>query len=72
MDIVEQLRKISVPYDVVLEAADEIERLRKKVELRENEIEWLRKKLINFYEMSNRPIIYAFTEKSAKALREKE
>jgi len=32
MDIVERLRKISVPYDVVLEAADEIERLRAALE----------------------------------------
>ena len=82
MDIVERLR-FGVALDeqgdvswcnqeTMFKAADEIERLRKKVDLRESEIEWLRKKLINFQEMSNRPIIYTFTEESTKTLGEKE
>ena len=73
-DIVKRLKRLDEQHwrSLAYEAADEIERLRKKVDLRESEIEWLRKKLINFHEMSNRPIIYAFTEETAKALGEKE
>lgn len=73
-DIVERLRNLEWMIDQkeLNEAADEIERLREAVNLREDEIEWLRKQLIAFHEMSNRPIVYTFTEEAAKALKEKE